>query len=441
MGFLGRRTSPWLWFLAVTTLLASQLASTIAATPIVTMPSSPSTPPQNQGLHLPVGTSSKASLLYVVVRGGSSDESTSSSSSNSIIPPRPPLTPSRSFWSRIFLQRQQPSPPSYRQVLEDHIGRLEIQLRQSQDQLVVLKQQQAVVRSEQRALKRCQYRTMKKNKKNKNQKVRFVVMDSTHNNADEDEAEAATAAAAAAEQQQQQLVASYEERLTELERRLEEMQLQVTTLERLKMELDELLQAATLKIQSLEQELAVATAQQEQQQQESTRELESKHKEAQAHYEALIADLQAKLQAAAEAATRYEALQESNLLQKQQQQHQPQQGEDVKAQALAEFEVRLQQVRSELEQAFAKELALERQRGQIAVDAEKQKMRKLVKALALREKKLLKQAHKEQKKLGRVLETTQADLDEATAMIGSSSTTAQQQQREPKTPPTTRGFR
>ena len=68
-------------------------------------------------------------------------------------------------------------------------------------------------------------------------------------------------------------------------------------------------------------------------------------------------------------------------------------------------------------------------------------MRKLVKALALREKKLMKQAHKEQKKLGRVLETTQAELDEATAMIGSTSTTAQQQQREPKTPPTTRGFR
>lgn len=136
-------------------------------------------------------------------------------------------------------------------------------------------------------------------------------------------------------------------------------------------------------------------------------------------YEQQIAALQAKLREVEEAGMRYQ-------IHKEQQQHE----ELQKA-----LEVQERTLRKELEQTFAKELAQERHRCQKAVEAEQHKMRKLVKALAIRETKLLKQAHKERKQMGR-------GVDESTAiMAAASSSTATAKQHEPKSTPTTRGFR
>jgi len=331
-------------------------------------------------------------------------------------------TSSSSIFSRIIPSwlGGQPSPPSYRQVLEEQIAVLEIQLRQSQDQIVLLKQQRTVTLAEKRIAMN-QYKSKKK--------LRFVVK--------EDEVDEEAAAKAAEEHRQ--VLTSYEEQVTNLQQQLENMQTQLKALESLKVELQDLLQAATKRIQELEKDLLFI-------QDENNMKIiqqQEEQKQQQKLYEEQITSLQLRLQEATEIASQYETkerlkLEEASTTTKQSQQKKNDNGDQQEDKiSIVEFEIQLQQLRKELEQTFAKELAQERQRGQLAVEMEKQKMRKLVKALALREKRLMKQAQKEQKQLGKITETTQADLEEAKAIIGTSA----QQLQEPKSPPTTRGFR
>ena len=99
---------------------------------------------------------------------------------------------------------------------------------------------------------------------------------------------------------------------------------------------------------------------------------------------------------------------------------------------LKKIDQRIAQVTAELKQEHLKALEAERGRSADAVEAEKKKMRKLVKALAIREKKLLAKAEQEKQKQSSSYGSTSTETTQV-------SVVPKTQPNKPRSTPTTRG--
>ncbi len=283
-----------------------------------------------------------------------------------------------SFFQRIF----RPNPQQiYRQSLEEQVLLLDQQLRQAREELIGLRD--------------------RRKEFIKNQKIsRFVVSGKEQRKAIQKEQ-------------------------TLLQQKIESMLIQLEQMERMKVELEELLQASNLRIQELEAKLV--------EQHDLTRELEENYKQQIAAIKASLADT------AAQQSSQFEAMQQERIRQA---------ADAARQEAMLEVEERISQVTEDLQAQHEKAMQAERQRSIKAVELEKKKMRKLVKALAIREKKLLAKAARDRNKTKKTLideiddesneEEEERENVESTA--GGESSGSSSFHQRPKTTPTTRGF-
>lgn len=321
-------------------------------------------------------------FTVTVVKGNTAVASTTS--------PRLSVVPSNlsllrggaSFWGKLLFFGG-PSPQKiYRQSLEEQVLLLDQQLRQAQEELIHLRDQRK------EALK-------------KQKLARFV----TSTKADRK--------------------AQYKEQLL-LQQKIDTILIQLKQMERMKLELEELLAASNLRIQELEAKLV--------EQEILTKELEE-------NYQQQIAAIKQSLEeTAAQQSAQFAAIQEERIRQA---------VEVARQEALLEVEERIQGITKDLQAKHDKAIQAERERSIKAVEAEKKKMRKLVKALAIREKKLLAKADKDRKnknhqstlssdELGIDLDDDNEPALESTSSVEVSGSSSFQQRA--KTTPTTRGF-
>jgi chromosome segregation ATPase len=198
-----------------------------------------------------------------------------------------------------------------------------------------------------------------------------------------------------------------------LQQHIHTMESQISRLEQMKQELQDLLEASMARVKELEAKLA---------------EQEVLALDLQQNYEQQIATLCASMeQMAAQQVAQLEALMDERV---------EQAGEATWQAELAKVQDQIQQVTDHMKGEHEKSLQAECQRSTKAVEGEKKKMRKLVKALAIQEKKLLAKAERDR----------QTNDNNGGASISTSAsktipmtTTSSSFNKKPKTTPTTRG--
>ena len=288
----------------------------------------------------------------LLARGGSGSGSTRRKGFSSWIP----------FW------KFQPSASElYRQTLEDQVLLLDRQLRQSRDELILLRKQLG------------------------------TGMGSSSSSSSSSSSGRSTRTQKATTSALKQQVAT--------------LQSQVNQLERMKLQLEQLLEEEQRKVGELERQL--------QEQQALTEEIKER-------YERQLEALQQQLEQTARDQMR--------VLEKMWEERLKQAVEAATVAALAEVETKLAQATERVRQEKEREIEMERRRSTEAVEREKMKMRKLVKALAIREKKLFARTQQQQQQQQQQQEKIAEKQTTNFSKISSSS-----QSTTPKKPPTTRG--
>ena len=196
------------------------------------------------------------------------------------------------------------------------------------------------------------------------------------------------------------------EREKEQKKALERLQTEINQLEKMKAELEKLLETSAQKIEALEQQLA--------EQDSLTAKMEASYKEKIAQLEQKLADVQTE---------QLEKLAEIN-----QQKVDAAVQEALRVQE-AEFRAKIEETTMRLTKEHARAMEQEKLRSSKAVETERKKMRKLVRALAMREKKLKLHASG--------ISATKGDIEEP--IPKKTIKTSSSSKKKPFTAPTARG--
>ena len=190
------------------------------------------------------------------------------------------------------------------------------------------------------------------------------------------------------------------QRQKEQKEAMSRLQKEIKALEQMKAQLEKMLETSAKKIESLVEQLTTSET--------LTAKMEASYKDKIAKLEKQLEDVQ--------------TAQVGKLTEIHQQKIDAAVQEALRVQE-AEFRAKMEETTLRLSKEHAKEMEQERLRSAKAVEAERQKMRKLVRALALREKKLKLQ-----------MPSTKEETPETTSFITKTSS-----QQKPLTPPTSRG--
>ena len=193
------------------------------------------------------------------------------------------------------------------------------------------------------------------------------------------------------------------QRQAEQKEALARLQNEINTLEKMKAELEKMLETSATKIELLEEQLTT--------QESLTAKMEASFKDK-------IAKLEQQLE-------KVQTAQLEKLTEIHQQKIDAAVQDALRAQE-AEFRAKIEETTQRLSKEHAKEMEQEKLRSSKAVETERKKMRKLVRALALREKKLK-------------LQSPESAKEESTKQKTVVNTTSSSSQKKQFTPPTSRG--
>jgi paraquat-inducible protein B len=194
---------------------------------------------------------------------------------------------------------------------------------------------------------------------------------------------------------------------------------QIVRLEAMKLEMEELLKDSATRVEELEAKLL--------EQETLTKEWEQK-------YQAQLEELQLTMQNKAQA----QLSELSNLMEE----RVAQAAEVARQTELVKVDQKIAEITEELRKEHLKALMAERKRSAVAVEQEKKKMRKLVKALAIREKKLIVKAERDKQRQPQTVSRSTSSSSSSSTMearVPVIPKTSPTQPNQPITTPTTRG--